>query len=42
MGVNEIATMLDDKYDIQFNDDDMKEITSLNSTVDLLLRKIAH
>ena len=41
MGINEIASMLEDKYNIQFDDRDVKEIKTLNTTVDLLLRKIS-
>jgi acyl carrier protein len=41
MGVIEIATKLEDEYNIQFEDSDMKEIKTLNTTADLLLRKIA-
>jgi acyl carrier protein len=41
MGANEIATMLEETYDIQFSDDDMKEIKTLNAIADLVQRKLA-
>jgi acyl carrier protein len=41
MGIIEIATKLEEEYDIQFDDDDMKQIKTLDATADLLLRKIA-
>jgi acyl carrier protein len=41
MGVMEIATKLEEDYNIQFDDSDIKEIKTLNATADLLLRKIA-
>jgi acyl carrier protein len=40
MGINEIASLLEEKYNIQFDDGDVKEIKTLNTTADLLLRKI--
>jgi acyl carrier protein len=41
MGIMEIAAKLEEDYDIQFDDSDIKEIKTLNATADLLLRKIA-
>lgn len=41
MGIIEIATKLEEEYNIQFDDDDMKQIKTLAATADLLLRKIA-
>jgi len=41
MGVMEIATKLEEDYNIQFDDSDIKEIKTLNATADLLLRKIS-
>jgi acyl carrier protein len=41
MGIIEIATKLEDEYNIQFDDSDMKFIKTINATADLLLKKIA-
>ena len=41
MGAIEIADKIESAYNIQLEDDDMKEIRTLNNTVDLILKKIA-
>jgi acyl carrier protein len=41
MGIIEIATKLEDQYNIQFDDSDMKKIKTLNATADLLIQKLA-
>jgi acyl carrier protein len=40
MGLIEIATKLEDQYNIQFDDSEMKKIKTLNATVDLLVQKL--
>lgn len=41
MGAIEIADKIEAEYNIQLDDNDMKELKTLNQTVDLILRKIA-
>jgi acyl carrier protein len=42
MGAVEIATKLEEEYNIQVDDSDMKLVKTINNIADLLFKKIAH
>ena len=42
MGAVEIATKLEEEYDIQVDDSDIKLVRTINNIADVLLKKIAH